>query len=107
VFDPSELTITLGAPPSMTATHELVVPKSIPMTLPILTSSSFHSGAAFLRGPMFWRPESARPDFNRSNRINDPAPPLKRPGRNFPVHVVYRLRGARLLALVSAFAAGK
>src|SRR5215467_1623858 len=32
---PSEFSITLGAEPSITATHELVVPRSIPMTLPM------------------------------------------------------------------------
>ena len=31
---PSWFGITWGAPPSMTATQELVVPRSIPMTLP-------------------------------------------------------------------------
>src|SRR5262245_55332997 len=31
---PSWFGITWGAPPSMTATHEFVVPRSIPMTLP-------------------------------------------------------------------------
>src|SRR3954454_7755605 len=30
---PSELGMTTGSPPSMTATHELVVPRSMPMTL--------------------------------------------------------------------------
>src|SRR5262245_46020374 len=35
VFIPSALTITFGWPPSMTATHELVVPKSIPITFDI------------------------------------------------------------------------
>src|SRR5438067_4063691 len=33
---PSELGITTGSPPSMTATHELVVPRSMPMTLAML-----------------------------------------------------------------------
>jgi hypothetical protein len=32
---PSELGMTTGSPPSITATHELVVPKSIPMILGI------------------------------------------------------------------------
>ena len=36
VLLPSELEITSGASPSITATHELVVPKSIPMIFPIL-----------------------------------------------------------------------
>ncbi len=35
VLPPSELGITTGSPPSMTATTELVVPRSIPITLPI------------------------------------------------------------------------
>src|SRR5881396_3461771 len=35
VRKPSAFGITLGSPPSMTATHELVVPRSMPMTLPI------------------------------------------------------------------------
>src|SRR3954470_6923264 len=30
---PSELGITTGSPPSITATHELVVPRSMPITL--------------------------------------------------------------------------
>ena len=33
---PSAFSITLGVEPSMTATQELVVPRSIPMTLAIL-----------------------------------------------------------------------
>src|SRR5690606_4980285 len=32
---PSEFSTTLGLPPSITATHELVVPRSIPITLAI------------------------------------------------------------------------
>ena len=35
VLDPSEFSRTLGVFPSITATHELVVPKSIPMTWPL------------------------------------------------------------------------
>ena len=37
---PSLLGITTGSPPSRTATQELVVPKSIPMILPIVFFSS-------------------------------------------------------------------
>ena len=33
---PSLLGMTTGSPPSMTATQELVVPRSIPMTLPMV-----------------------------------------------------------------------
>ena len=36
VLPPSELLITVGSPPSRTATHEFVVPKSIPMIFPII-----------------------------------------------------------------------
>ncbi len=36
VLFPSELAITFGSPPSITATQELVVPRSIPMILPII-----------------------------------------------------------------------
>ena len=36
VRPPSELAMTSESWPSMTATHELVVPKSIPMTLAIV-----------------------------------------------------------------------
>jgi hypothetical protein len=39
VREPSWFTMTAGSPPSMTATTELVVPKSIPMTLLILFCS--------------------------------------------------------------------
>ena len=35
VRPPSGFVITLASPPSITATHEFVVPKSIPITLPI------------------------------------------------------------------------
>ena len=34
VLDPSAFSITLGFLPSITATHELVVPRSIPITVP-------------------------------------------------------------------------
>ena len=45
---PSEFSITLGAAPSMTATHELVVPRSMPITFAI---SSFPYSLARLPGP--------------------------------------------------------
>jgi hypothetical protein len=38
---PSEFSITLGWLPSMTETHELVVPRSIPMILPMIFPSFF------------------------------------------------------------------
>jgi hypothetical protein len=38
VLCPSEFAMTMGSPPSMTETQELVVPRSIPMILPIYNS---------------------------------------------------------------------
>ncbi len=40
VRPPSGLGMTTGSPPSMTATQELVVPKSMPITFPILLKTS-------------------------------------------------------------------
>src|ERR1700755_2291566 len=37
---PSAFSITVGSPPSRTAMHELVVPRSIPMVLPIASAPS-------------------------------------------------------------------
>ena len=45
VRPPSEFGMTVGSPPSMTATTELVVPRSIPMILPIFVSSLSVTGA--------------------------------------------------------------
>src|SRR5438034_10168965 len=59
VRNPSAFAITLGSPPSMTATHELVVPKSIPTTLPMTmpflkrpqaTRAAFAARVALRRG---------------------------------------------------------
>jgi len=36
VRSPSEFSMTRALPPSMIATHELVVPRSIPMILPMM-----------------------------------------------------------------------
>ena len=36
VLPPSGLVITVGSPPSITATQEFVVPKSIPIIFPIM-----------------------------------------------------------------------
>src|SRR5262245_28071750 len=41
VFAPSAFSRTLGLLPSITATHELVVPRSMPMTLAISSILSF------------------------------------------------------------------
>src|SRR6185295_2733603 len=39
VRNPSAFGMTFGSPPSITATHEFVVPRSMPMTLPMFPSS--------------------------------------------------------------------
>src|SRR6516162_8053478 len=44
VRPPSSFAITLGSPPSMTATTEFVVPRSMPMTRPILRSPEICCG---------------------------------------------------------------
>ena len=41
VRPPSGLGITLGSPPSMTATHEFVVPRSIPIVFAMSITSPF------------------------------------------------------------------
>src|SRR4051794_9376596 len=41
---PSAFSMTFGVLPSITATHELVVPRSIPMTLPIVVILSAAAG---------------------------------------------------------------
>src|SRR5262245_5126617 len=56
---PSAFSMTFGVLPSITATHELVVPRSIPMTLPM---SGFLLSAAGRPGPFGTRTrESATP----------------------------------------------
>src|SRR6185503_13054070 len=50
---PSAFSMTLGAEPSMTATHELVVPRSMPITLAIVYSSLSADGLlALMRGAL-------------------------------------------------------
>src|SRR5215211_341324 len=44
VRPPSRLGITVGSPPSSTAMQELVVPRSIPIVLPIFSTSSGSEG---------------------------------------------------------------
>src|ERR1700756_4968569 len=44
VLRPSEFSMTFGVLPSITATQELVVPRSMPMTLPIVLILSFAAG---------------------------------------------------------------
>src|SRR5664279_4245390 len=55
VFAPSGFGITLGCPPSMTATQLLVVPRSMPMILPMSflqrsRSDLAHPGSLRIRG---------------------------------------------------------
>src|SRR5437867_3731718 len=55
VRKPSALGITLGSPPSMTATQELVVPRSIPMTLPMgILPFRSHTSHALASRPRAW-----------------------------------------------------
>ena len=49
VRPPSAFSMTLGEAPSMTATQELVVPRSMPMTFPIV--QSFRSGNGVMASP--------------------------------------------------------
>src|SRR5579863_717928 len=51
VREPSEFSITLGVEPSITATQELVVPRSMPITLAIAISSSFRETTRPRSGP--------------------------------------------------------
>src|SRR5262245_38174540 len=63
---PSEFSMTLGFLPSMTATHELVVPRSMPMTLPMVLPLKLRQA-----GRAAWRPtgmSAAHP------QTPDPAP---------------------------------
>src|SRR5580765_315445 len=58
---PSEFSMTLASLPSMTATQELVVPRSIPMTLlisshPFSESPDRPSDEAPI-GPLLWHPD--------------------------------------------------
>src|SRR5438034_8604563 len=53
---PSAFSITLDDLPSITATHELVVPRSIPMTFPMVRYPSF---CGRLDGP--WRRADPKP----------------------------------------------
>src|SRR5271170_917776 len=61
---PSEFSMTLGVEPSITATHELVVPRSMPITFAIALSSSFAEPPS---------PEAARPKEGSIRR--SPRPP--------------------------------
>src|SRR5665213_3192608 len=62
---PSAFSITLGDLPSMTATHELVVPRSMPMTLLMVISSQFAAG----------RPGRLAPEWDARGSSADPPDP--------------------------------
>src|SRR6266481_5118435 len=49
VRPPSSFGITFGSPPSITATHEFVVPKSIPIIFPIPNPHSGRTAPQFSR----------------------------------------------------------
>src|SRR5690606_25249601 len=69
VRSPSLFSMTFGLPPSMTATHEFVVPKSMPITRPMSQCSKL---IAFRRAPAhsLSRSSSPPPGF-------DPAGPCR------------------------------
>src|SRR5881227_1377751 len=73
VRPPSSLAMTLGSPPSITATQELVVPRSIPIILAIMLSLSvlaydcvskcgFRRQASGVRGLGFPEARCLKPD---------------------------------------------
>src|SRR5919199_4656911 len=51
---PSAFSMTLGCVPSMTATQELVVPRSMPMTLPMAGSLTFQADRRAPKQPGPW-----------------------------------------------------
>src|SRR6267143_4424142 len=67
VRPPSALGITCGSPPSITATHEFVVPRSMPMIFPILPSSCVCGGAG--RPPRWVNSLSAARGTRRPSRL--------------------------------------
>src|SRR5215208_3960997 len=52
---PSAFSMTLGVAPSMTATQEFVVPRSMPMTLPMAGSLTFQADRRAPKQPGPWR----------------------------------------------------
>src|SRR5690242_8734801 len=65
VRNPSAFAMTFGSPPSITATHELVVPRSMPMTLPMVVAV-----LSYAEMPLSERglPRPARPSFRWMRR---------------------------------------
>ena len=95
VRSPSEFSMTLTSLPSMTATQEFVVPRSMPIILPMFSFPSFRGPA--LRGdrlPLYWRSPQ---NFNAASALLRPSPlrpastvhstysPSAIPGRPTPV----------------------
>src|SRR6185436_7443478 len=70
VRNPSAFAITLGSPPSMTDTHELVVPRSMPMTLPMYSAfrapgrTGVHRSGARRRSLLFGFDEAGSADLD-------------------------------------------
>src|SRR6185503_4803475 len=65
---PSEFSITLAFPPSMTATQELVVPRSMPMILAILQTSFLRRPPHPCFGPDLQHPAWTTPKSNSLTR---------------------------------------
>src|SRR5438034_4041404 len=73
---PSAFSMTFEVLPSMTATHELVVPRSIPMTFPMVLISFFLRQVGWALTAHLTEP----PTFKYS-RYCDGEPPYRRGGR--------------------------
>src|SRR5262249_11002881 len=97
---PSAFSMTFGVLPSMTATHEFVVPRSMPMTLPmVLTSSLLRQVGWVLFGTPRAGSASPRPPA---------APPehIRAPPRGVFAHIGGPLCAARHTLADSQAAAG-
>src|SRR5215475_12320759 len=93
VLRPSEFSITLEVLPSITATQELVVPRSIPMTLPILINPLFSAGRPGPYGTRRKRPAGIAPALDRP--WSDPSSSPAGPRRGSQRHIGGRHRAAR------------
>src|SRR5688572_25292486 len=79
VRSPSLFSITRGLPPSMIATHELVVPRSIPMTLLMalnLLRNFFVQQSGFKTGGQVQDRPSAAVSADRRAVIKGRSPPI-------------------------------
>src|ERR1700694_1146099 len=113
VRPPSAFSMTVGSPPSSTAMHELVVPRSMPMVLPMwecsfkwLYKSKWQSGRfpAGLQGAHGCQPEPAQggepPDLRRGvksvqSRVTSPPP------GSSPMYVTRIERNVNIAAVVT------